>query len=86
MQTTHIKNKVTNEGKMLYGFVKNYISERGTFNTEVCQYNFGMGISSPEISALDTQIEARDTISNEFELSARKRKSKIADNVTTNTN
>ena len=64
MQVTHIKNKVTNEGKMLYGFVKNYINERGTFNTEVCQYSFGMGVADPALSELDTQIEAKETISN----------------------
>lgn len=27
---------------MLSGFVKKYINERGAFNTEVCQYTFGL--------------------------------------------
>ena len=71
---------------MLYSFVKNYLNERGTFNTEVCQYSFGMGVADPALSELDTQIEAKETISNEFELAMSKRKSTVTDNGTTNTN
>ena len=30
------------EGKMLSGWVNKYLNERGTFDTEVCSYSFGM--------------------------------------------
>lgn len=40
-----IKLKVTNEGKMLSGFVNKYLNERGTFQTGVCQYSFGLDTS-----------------------------------------
>ena len=30
------------EGKMLSGWVNKYMNERGTFDTEVCSYKFGM--------------------------------------------
>lgn len=35
------------EGKMLSSWVNKYMSERGTFDTEVCSYTFGM--EDPEV-------------------------------------
>ena len=42
LMQTKIKAHKTCEGKMLSGWVNKYMNERGTFDTEVCQYKFGM--------------------------------------------
>ena len=45
------KMKQTSEGKMLSGFVNKYISERTSFNTDVCSYTFGL--VDPRTSSTD---------------------------------
>lgn len=37
-----IKLKTSCEGKMLSRFVQKYLGERGTFDTDICQYTFGI--------------------------------------------
>ncbi len=40
-----IKAKTSNSGKMLSSFVNKYLKERHTFDTKVCSYSFGLGLS-----------------------------------------
>ena len=52
----NIKINVTSDGKMLSGFVKKYLNERHTFNTDVCQYTFGL-VSDDEIKVEERTLE-----------------------------
>ena len=46
-----IKLKMTSEGKMLSGYVNNYLNERGTFGTSVCSYSFGLSGNDAKIDS-----------------------------------
>ena len=59
-----INEKMTCEGKMLSGWVNKYMSERGTFDTEVCSYAFGMDDKNAEAlieSPLATEFNIRNS-------------------------
>lgn len=43
---------------MLSGFVNKYLNERGTFETDVCSYQFGLGDNSYADERNEVVLEA----------------------------
>ena len=75
--------KQTSEGKMLSGFVNKYISERTSFNTEVCSYSFGLNANTTASEFVSGQVdvvgESRIGTSNGVRFPTTNRKSYYAD-------